>query len=104
MPETGKSKMKKSASGAAITVSLVRGKSDYRIRRILDDGTLEINTPGEGKGDLANEELVGFLCGLLGVAPTQIDIIAGAERAEKIISIDGLSPDEVDRKVLAALK
>ena len=52
--------------------------------------------PVEGK---ANDELVRFLAGKLGVTPEQILIIRGHTSRQKVLEIEGVTDDEVLRKL-----
>ncbi len=86
-------------SGAAFTVRVVTRARRREIVGINDDGSLRIrltSAPIEGK---ANEELVEFLAEKLGVAKSRIEIVAGHTGREKLISVDGLSPDVVNARL-----
>jgi uncharacterized protein (TIGR00251 family) len=56
--------------------------------------------PVEGR---ANEALVKYLADLLDVHQSQVEIIAGQRSRQKVIRISGLAPDELRRRVGAAL-
>jgi uncharacterized protein (TIGR00251 family) len=90
-------------SGAAITVKIVPKASRTEIVGIEEDGTLKIRLmapPVEGK---ANEELIAFLAHILGIRPAQIEIIAGHDTREKLISIFDVSTVEVNERIRAHL-
>ena len=53
--------------------------------------------PVKGK---ANKELVAFLSGLLGVGKSRIDIIRGHTTRDKVIAIDGLSLEDITKRLL----
>ena len=57
--------------------------------------------PVEGK---ANEALVRFLAEVLDVRPRQVEIVAGEHSRHKIVRIVDLAPDELRRRVDAALE
>jgi len=50
--------------------------------------------PVKGK---ANRELIAFLSQMLGVGRSRLSIIKGHASRNKVIAIDGLSPEEVKR-------
>ena len=52
--------------------------------------------PVKGK---ANKELIAFLSQLLGVGKSQIDILRGHTSRNKVISINGLSQEDVIKRL-----
>ena len=86
--------------GAAFTVRVTTRASKTEIVGLMDDGALKIRLtapPVEGK---ANEALIGFLADVLGVKRDQLEIIAGHTGREKLISVIGITPDEVNRLLI----
>ena len=53
--------------------------------------------PVKGK---ANNELVAFLSRLLGVSKSQVNIIKGYTSRSKVIALDGLSQEDVMKRLL----
>jgi len=53
--------------------------------------------PVKGK---ANKELVAFLSRLLGVSKSQVNIIKGYTARNKLIALDGLSQEDVMKRLL----
>ena len=87
-------------SGAALAIHVTPRSSRNRIKEVLKDGTIKIQltaAPSEGQ---ANEALIKFLAGVLDVAPTKIDIIAGLTGRDKLVSILDLSADEVNQRIM----
>ena len=56
---------------------------------------LRVAAPPEG--GRANAELCRYLAGILGVRPAQIRVVAGAGGRDKLLEIDGLTPEAVER-------
>ncbi len=56
--------------------------------------------PVEGK---ANRAVIAFLAKALGTRKNKIEIVAGERGLDKIISIDGTSAEEVEKKIQAHL-
>jgi len=52
--------------------------------------------PVKGK---ANQELITFLSGLLGVGKSRIDIIRGHTTKNKVIAISGLSREDIMKRL-----
>ena len=88
--------------GAAFTVRVVTRADNVKIVGLQDDGVLKIRlteSPAEGR---ANAQLVQFLADVLEVAPAQIEIVAGADKPNKIISVKNVSPAWVEERLLQA--
>lgn len=86
-------------SGAAFTVRVVPKASKTEIVGMMDDGAIKIrltDAPTDGK---ANKALVKFLAKVLDVKRDQIEIVAGHSSRQKIISVIGISPAEVDARL-----
>ncbi len=65
----------------------------------LRDGALHLSLkapPVEGR---ANEALVRFLAGHLGVHQEQVEILSGRHSRHKVIRVTGLAPQELHRRV-----
>lgn len=93
-------KITEAHSGAAFTVRVVTRASSVEIVGVQDDGTLKIRlTEGHNDG-AADRQLVEFLAHKLGVEASQIEIVAGENSREKLISVDGLRPAEVEQRLI----
>lgn len=89
--------------GAAITVRVTPRSSRNEVSEILSDGTVKIRltaAPVDGK---ANETLIEYLAKVLDVSKSNIEIVAGMTGREKLVTILGLSPEEVQKKILKNL-
>jgi len=86
--------------GAAFTVRVVTRATHAEIVGVQDDGALKIRLVASPAGDpAANAELVAFLAQQLGVAPEKVEIVAGRDGREKLISVDGVSTTQVEEKL-----
>lgn len=87
--------------GAAFGVRVVTKAANTEIVGKNEDGTLRIRLQASPAGEAAaNEELVNFLAGQLGVDVGKIEIVAGERSRDKIVSVEGLSTQDVDDKLL----
>lgn len=87
--------------GAALTVRVTPRARRNEFAGILDDGTLRVRIaapPVEGK---ANVALVEFLAQVLRVRKSRIEIVAGQKGLDKILAIEDLSSEEVERRIRA---
>jgi uncharacterized protein (TIGR00251 family) len=82
--------------GAAFTVRVVPKASKTEIVGLMDDGALKIRLTAPPTDGKANKALIKFLAKVLGVKRDQIEIVAGHSGREKIISVIGIMPAEVD--------
>jgi len=93
-----------SGGGTAFVVRVVPKSSRNEVVEFMGDGTVRIHLtapPVEGK---ANRLLIDFLAELFQVKPSQIAIVAGEKSKNKIISVDGLSPNEVEQILIARIQ
>lgn len=87
--------------GAAFGVRVVTKAASTEIVGKNDDGTLRIRLQASPAGEAAaNEELVNFLADALGVTRNKIEIVAGERSRDKIVSVEGLSTQEVEEKLI----
>lgn len=89
--------------GAALAVRITPRASRNEIYAIMDDGTVKIHLtapPVEGK---ANSELIKFLAKVLDVPIKHVEIVAGAGRRDKLISVLDLDARLLHQKILENL-
>jgi uncharacterized protein (TIGR00251 family) len=85
--------------GAAFTVRVVTRADNVEIVGVQDDGSLKIRlteSPAEGR---ANAQLVDFLANVLEVESSQIEIVAGADKPNKIISVENVTPAWIEQRL-----
>lgn len=85
-------------------VRVVPKSSKNEVVEFMDDGTVRIHLtapPVEGK---ANRLLIEFLAELFQVKPSRIAIVAGEKSKNKIVSVDGLSPPEVEQILINTIQ
>jgi uncharacterized protein len=86
--------------GAAIAVRVTPRASKNEIVDILSDGTVKVHLtapPIEGK---ANEALIKFMAKVLGVPKKQLEIVAGANGRDKLISVIDMDANMVHKKIV----
>ena len=64
------------------------------------DGIYQVRVSAPPVKGKANKELIAFLSRLLGVSKSQIDIIKGHTTRNKLIVIDGLSQEDIMKRLL----
>ncbi len=89
--------------GAAFTVRVVTRSSGVELVGVQDDGSLKIRlteSPADGR---ANAQLLDFLAELLDVDVNQIEIVAGEDKPNKIISVEDVSPALIEERLMRIL-
>ncbi|NWF69845.1 MAG: DUF167 domain-containing protein [Chloroflexi bacterium] len=86
--------------GAAFTVRVVTRSTSTELAGIQEDGALKIRLVASPAGDpAANKELVAFLAKHLGVPEAKIEIVAGANGRDKLVSVEGIGTEDVEAKL-----
>lgn len=86
--------------GAALGVRVVTRSETTELAGKNEDNTLKIRLKATPAGDpAANKELVEFLAATLGVDVGKIEIVAGEKNRDKILSIIGMTTEEVEKKL-----
>ena len=87
-------------TGAAITVRVTPRMSKNEISEILNDGTVKIRLTAPPVDGKANQALIEFLASILDVKPANIEIVAGQTGRDKLLTVMGLSAEDVQVKIL----
>lgn len=90
--------VEKAELGAAIAVRLVLQAARDQIIGIHNE-VVEISLTVAPSDGMANKALVSFLAKQLSIRPEAIEVVAGHATAEKLVSIIGLSPQEVTKRL-----
>ncbi len=86
--------------GAALNIRVVTQAENTEIVGVQDDGVLKVRLMASPAGDpAANQELIDFLAARLGIPTTALEIVAGASGREKIVSIEGVTIDQVEAMI-----
>lgn len=93
-------KIRGGGTGAALAVRVVPGASKNEIAAILEDGTLRIRLTAPPLEGRANRALIEFLADVLDVPRSQVDIVAGENSRNKLVSIIGVDPQTVQERLL----
>jgi uncharacterized protein (TIGR00251 family) len=84
--------------GAALNVRVVTQSDKTELVGIQSDGAVKIRLMASPAGDpAANRELLEFLSRLFNVPTTSMEIVAGEGGRDKIISIEGVSIDQLEQ-------
>lgn len=97
-------KMSEGKRGAALAIRVTPRARKDEIVEILSDQTIKIRLtapPVEGK---ANQALIEFLAKVLDVPRSKIDIVAGVNGRDKLVSILDLESSEAQARITKYLK
>lgn len=86
------------SGGAAFAVRVVTRTSKAEIAGIQDDGVLKVRLT-EAPDDGANKQLIELLAKVLEVDASAIQIVAGEKVRDKLISVDGITPEYLEDKI-----
>jgi uncharacterized protein len=86
-------------SGAAFTVRVVTRAQRDEIVGLQEDGSLKIRLTAPPTDGKANEALIAFLASRLGVEQSAVDIIAGKDKRDKMITVEGISAGDIEDKL-----
>lgn len=90
--------------GAALAVRVTPRASRNEVVEILSDNTVKIHLTAPAHEGKANEELIKFLADVLGAPKSHIDIVAGANGRDKLISVLDMDAEEVHSRIVGHLK
>jgi hypothetical protein len=89
--------------GAALAIRVTPRASRNEIVDVLSDGTVKVHItapPVEGK---ANETLLRFLADAFDIPVSRLEIVAGANGRDKIISVLDMDSNTLHKKILEHL-
>lgn len=87
-------------SGSALAIRLMYSADKNQVSQIMKDGTIKIQLTSAVNDDRKNKELINFLAGILNTSPMKIEIVAGEDRDEKLVSVIGMTAEDVQKKIL----
>ncbi len=86
--------------GAAFTVRCVTRAERTEAVGVQDDGSLKIRLQASPAGaPEANEELAAFLAEVLEVPRAKIEIVAGLDGRDKLVSVEGITTAHVEGRL-----
>jgi uncharacterized protein len=87
--------------GAALAVRVTPRASRNEITEIQSDGTVKIRLTAAPVDGEANKALIAFLADVLGVPPSNLDIVAGMSGKDKLVAVLDMDSEEVHQRLLA---
>jgi len=98
-----KFKMHGGQKGSALAVRITPRASSNEIVELLDDGTIRVRLAAPPTDNEANDALLVYLSEILGVPKSQLEIVAGGDGRDKLISVVDMDVEMVHQRILAHL-
>ena len=87
--------------GSALAVRITPRASRNQIVGVLDDGTIKVYLVSDPSEDELNAELLSYLAEVLGVPKSRVEVVAGENGRDKLVSILDMDVDTAHQRVLA---
>lgn len=98
-----KFKMHGGQKGSALAIRITPRASENEIAELLDDGTIKVRLAAPPTDNEANDALLVYLSEILGVPKSQLEIVAGSDGRDKLISVVDMDVEMVHQRILAHL-
>jgi uncharacterized protein YggU (UPF0235/DUF167 family) len=90
--------------GAALAIRVMPQAQSDELVRVHSDGSLQIHLAAPMIEEKLNKALIEFLAGILDVPVRRIQVVAGAAGLDKLVTIDDMDADSLQRKILSKLE
>ena len=87
--------------GSALAVRITPRASHNQIVGLLNDGTIKVHLVSDPADDELNGELLTYLAEVLGVPKSRVEIVAGVNGRDKLVSVLDMDVETVHQRVLA---
>ncbi|NJL92594.1 MAG: DUF167 domain-containing protein [Anaerolineae bacterium] len=93
-------KITKASGGAAFSVRVVTRASRTELAGVQEDGILKVRLTESPDDGAANRQLIEFIAQTLGISPNKVEIVAGENSRDKLLSIDEIAPEILEEKLM----
>jgi len=90
--------------GSALAVRVMPRASHNQIVGVLNDGTIKVNLASEPADEVLNVELIGYIAEVLGVPKSRVEVVAGENGRDKLVSVMDMDVDTAHQRVLAHME
>ncbi len=87
--------------GSALAVRVTPRASASQVVGLLEDGTIKVHLASDAAEDQINIELVAFLAEVLGVPKSRVEIVAGENGRDKLISVLDMDVETAHQRIEA---
>jgi uncharacterized protein (TIGR00251 family) len=99
-----KRKLSDGRRGAALAIRVTPRARRDELVEILPDQTVKVRLTAPPVDGEANEALIRFLAGVLDVAPSRVEIVAGFSGRDKLVTIADMGSEEAQARIFRKLK
>ena len=103
MIKKGNHRFQHGRSGAALAVRVTSPAPANQITGIQSDGSVEIQLAAPLIGKELDQALIEFLAGILDISVGQIQVVAGSAGQGRLVAIDEMDAERLQRKILTGL-
>ncbi|MBN8580650.1 MAG: DUF167 domain-containing protein [Anaerolineae bacterium] len=90
--------------GSALALRITPRASRNQIAGVLNDGTVKVQITSDPADEAMNSELVAFLAEVLGVPKTRVEIVAGMNGRDKLVSILDMDVETAHQRIVAHME
>jgi len=90
-------------SGTALTIRVVSRQTDNCVLEFLDDGVVKIGLKPRPDDTYGNHALTLFLSEILGTTPSNVEVVAGFEGQDKLVTVLQMDPETVQTRLKSKL-
>jgi uncharacterized protein YggU (UPF0235/DUF167 family) len=87
--------------GSALAVRITPRASRNQIMGVLDDGTIKIYLVSDPSENELNTELLSYLAEVLGVPKSRVEVVAGENGRDKLVSVMDMDVETAQQRVFA---
>jgi uncharacterized protein YggU (UPF0235/DUF167 family) len=87
--------------GSALAVRITPRASHNQIVGVLNDGTIKVHLVSDPSGEELNAELLSYLAEVLGVPKSRVEVVAGENGRDKLVSVLDMDVETAQQRVLA---
>jgi hypothetical protein len=87
--------------GSALAVRVTPRASSNQIVGLLNDGTIKVHLVSDPTDSTSNDELLAFLSEVLGVPRSRVEIVAGENGRDKLISVLDMDVETAHQRIVA---
>lgn len=90
--------------GSALALRVTPRASRNQIAGMLNDGTVKVQIAADPENDATNAELLAFLAEVLGVPKTRLEIVAGENGRDKLVSVLDMDVETAHQRITAHME
>ncbi|MCZ2126954.1 MAG: DUF167 domain-containing protein [Anaerolineales bacterium] len=90
--------------GSALALRITPRASQNQIVGILDDGTVKVHLTADPSDKDMNGEVVAFLAEVLGVPKNCLEVVAGENGRDKLLSVLDMDVETAHQRIVARME